>query len=321
MTETTDDHVAYELYARMHEQGESPAEAAGALGLAAADVARARQRLSRLSLFNSQTETTVDSTVALARILESQHRALDQMLEQHVMTASLVKDYLGVTARRGDDISVEFYERARVSALHQRIDECAAMVKHEVVAMHPPAKWTRDGLEAALVNNRRNLDRGVRIRSIHAQRMVADPLIREFIPVWLAAGLEVRVTPVIPTRMLIYDRQVAIVQSEPGDLAGGAVLIRGTLLVRSLTALFETVWTAASEPRDIPRAADGAALTDQQTAVLRLLATGAKDEAIARTLGVSTRTVTRIVGELTALLGAGSRFQAGVRAARLGLLD
>ncbi|MFI7054600.1 LuxR C-terminal-related transcriptional regulator [Streptosporangium canum] len=321
MTESTDDHAAHKLYARMHEHGESTTEAAEALGFAAADVARARERLLRLRLFNPQTETTVDSAVALARSLESHHRALDQLLEQHVMTASLVKDYLSVAARRGDDVRVEFYARDRLAALHQRIDECAAMVKHEVIAMHPPAKWTREGLEAALAHSRGNLGRGVRIRSIHAQSMVNDPLIREFFQVWLAAGIEVRVTPVVPTRMLIYDRQVAIVQSEPGDPAGGAVLIRGALLVRSLTALFETLWTSASEPQDVPRAASGDALTGQQTAVLRLLATGAKDEAIARTLGVSTRTVTRIVGELTALLGAGSRFQAGARAARLGWLD
>ncbi|WP_165945224.1 hypothetical protein [Micromonospora sp. KC723] len=52
-----------------------------------------------------------------------------------------------------------------------------------------------------------------------------------------------------------------------------------------------------------------------------MLASGAKDDAIARSLGVSARAVTRTVGELTTVLGAGSRFQAGVRAAKLGWLD
>jgi DNA-binding NarL/FixJ family response regulator len=52
-----------------------------------------------------------------------------------------------------------------------------------------------------------------------------------------------------------------------------------------------------------------------------MLAAGAKDSAIARSMGVSTRTITRLVGELTTILGASSRFQAGVRAARLGWLD
>ncbi|MGP3965313.1 response regulator transcription factor [Nonomuraea sp. 3N208] len=77
----------------------------------------------------------------------------------------------------------------------------------------------------------------------------------------------------------------------------------------------------ASEPEEVPGSPDGSTLTEQQRAVLRLLATGAKDAAIARSMGVSTRTITRLVSELTAALGASSRFQAGVRAARLGWLD
>ncbi len=133
--------------------------------------------------------------------------------------------------------------------------------------------------------------------------------------------MEVRVAPVIPTRMLIYDRQVAVMQADPEDLERGAVLIRGRDVVRSLAALYDFCWTNASELIDVPRSADDAALTEQQRAVLRQLAAGAKDDAIARSLGVSTRTVTRLVGELTTMLGAGSRFQAGVRAARLGWLD
>ncbi|MCG5214059.1 helix-turn-helix domain-containing protein [Streptosporangium sp. KLBMP 9127] len=76
-----------------------------------------------------------------------------------------------------------------------------------------------------------------------------------------------------------------------------------------------------AKPGEVPHSADGVTLTEQQQAVLRLLATGAKDSAIARSLGVSIRTVTRTVGELTRILGATSRFQAGVRAARLGWLD
>ncbi|MFG6200547.1 LuxR C-terminal-related transcriptional regulator [Nonomuraea sp. JJY05] len=71
----------------------------------------------------------------------------------------------------------------------------------------------------------------------------------------------------------------------------------------------------------MPRSADGVTLTDQQRAALRMLAAGQKDSAIPRSMGVSTRTVTRLVGELTAMLWANSRFPAGVRAARLGLLD
>lgn len=52
-----------------------------------------------------------------------------------------------------------------------------------------------------------------------------------------------------------------------------------------------------------------------------MLASGMKDEKIARGLGVSLRTVSRMLSELMQEMGATSRFEAGVRAHRLGWVD
>jgi DNA-binding NarL/FixJ family response regulator len=65
-----------------------------------------------------------------------------------------------------------------------------------------------------------------------------------------------------------------------------------------------------SEPGE-EELSDRALLVDQ-------LASGAKDEQIARALGLSLRTVRRRVAQLLDELGAGSRFQAGVEAVRRG---
>ncbi|WP_169806743.1 helix-turn-helix transcriptional regulator [Microtetraspora malaysiensis] len=309
------------LYARMHEQGESLAEATEQLGLSVDDLRRAQDGLVRLGLLDTGTETTVDAVAALTRGLESSHRALDRLVEHHVRVASLAQNYLGFTRHANDDLRVEFYERERLAALNNRIDELADLAQLEVMTMHPAANWTPERLDTGDARIRRRRSRGVRERELHAQAMLANPMLRDRLRARREEGTQIRVAPVIPTRMLIYDRQVAVVQADPEDLERGAVLIRGRDVIRSLAALYEFCWTNASELVDVPRSADDAALTEQQRAVLRLLATGAKDDAIARSLGVSTRTVTRLVGELTAMLGAGSRFQAGVRAARLGWLD
>ena len=53
------------------------------------------------------------------------------------------------------------------------------------------------------------------------------------------------------------------------------------------------------------------ALTERQFRIGRLMATGAKDEAIARQLGLSARTVRAEITALVTGLGAKSRFQAG----------
>ncbi|TDO44967.1 regulatory LuxR family protein [Kribbella sp. VKM Ac-2527] len=52
-------------------------------------------------------------------------------------------------------------------------------------------------------------------------------------------------------------------------------------------------------------------LTNRQILIGRLMATGAKDAAIARQLGLSLRTVRAEISALIAGLGARSRFQAG----------
>jgi DNA-binding Lrp family transcriptional regulator len=83
--------------------------------------------------------------------------------------------------------------------------------------------------------------------------------------------------------------------------------------------LFEAMWKRALavpgiDALDADEQSDRLLLLDQ-------LADGLKDEQIARNLGLSLRTVRRRVADLMADLDAGSRFQAGVEAARRGWLD
>ncbi|TMR90108.1 helix-turn-helix transcriptional regulator [Nonomuraea basaltis] len=321
MDDSTDDGVAQALYARMHSRGESLPEAAQSLGLTVEEIERARDQLTRLNLLNPGTQTAVNVAAALARTLQRSHRALDRLVEQHVRTAALAQHYLDLPRQAGGDAHVEFFPRADRARLNQRIDELAELSSHEVLGLQPPANWTRETLEAGLARTKVTLGNGVRVRALYAQISLSNPLIREYVGHWRQHGVEVRVAPVIPTRLLIYDRHTAIVQADPDDLEAGAVLISGASVVSSIAAIYDYCWMTASEPEDVPGSPDGSDLTDQQRAVLRLLATGAKDSAIARSLGVSTRTITRLVSELTAALGASSRFQAGVRAARLGWLD
>ena len=62
-------------------------------------------------------------------------------------------------------------------------------------------------------------------------------------------------------------------------------------------------------------------LEDLKATLLELLASGAKDEVIARRVGMSERTFRRHVATIMQELSATSRFQAGVLAARTGLVD
>jgi DNA-binding NarL/FixJ family response regulator len=69
-----------------------------------------------------------------------------------------------------------------------------------------------------------------------------------------------------------------------------------------------------------PECPDRAALTGAQREILVLLSSGMTDAAVARTLGISTRTVKRHVRQAMEQVCARSRMELGIRLGRLGLL-
>jgi DNA-binding NarL/FixJ family response regulator len=102
----------------------------------------------------------------------------------------------------------------------------------------------------------------------------------------------------------------------------GAVALRGRGNVTALCALFDEIWADATPWGDrgvAQRREPG--LTGQEIQAIRLLGEGMTDEAIAKRLGVSTRTVRRLVSNVMTVLDARSRFEAGVRAVQEGWID
>ncbi|MGH1556151.1 response regulator transcription factor [Streptomyces sp. L7] len=88
-------------------------------------------------------------------------------------------------------------------------------------------------------------------------------------------------------------------------------------MTEALQKLFELAWQQAAP---LGRPAGNGELSEDEQALTRLLAAGLKDEAVARHLGISLRTLRRRVSDLQERLGAASRFQLGLRAAQRGWL-
>lgn len=96
-------------------------------------------------------------------------------------------------------------------------------------------------------------------------------------------------------------------------------MVRGSLLVDALVRLFELQWEMAVPIADVAGPDDdAAALTEQERRLLAMLSSGMTDEAMARAVGLSHRTVQRRLAELARRVGAEGRFQLGVQAARRG---
>ena len=119
----------------------------------------------------------------------------------------------------------------------------------------------------------------------------------------------------LPTRMFVIGTTHAVVPEPLGLADEPRLLVRQRALVEALTMLFEQLWERAAP---VPALDLGEARPDLRRFLLQQLAAGAKDEQIARTLGISLRTVRRRVADLLIELGVDTRFQAGVEAARRG---
>jgi DNA-binding NarL/FixJ family response regulator len=85
-------------------------------------------------------------------------------------------------------------------------------------------------------------------------------------------------------------------------------------LLDALVEMFWLLWDQA-----VPVVTAG--MDPLEARLMTLLAAGLKDDAIARQLTLSSRTVGRRVAELMDTLGARTRFQAGVHAQRRRLLE
>jgi DNA-binding NarL/FixJ family response regulator len=127
----------------------------------------------------------------------------------------------------------------------------------------------------------------------------------------------VRVVDELPTRLLIIQGSHVVLPEPLGFADEPRLLVRQPAIVGALTLLFEEYWHQATALPDLDAQLPRVAV---RGSLLRQLAAGAKDEQIARMLGLSLRTVRRRVADLMIELGADTRFQAGVEAARRGWL-
>lgn len=129
--------------------------------------------------------------------------------------------------------------------------------------------------------------------------------------------------PEVPLKMSVVDRKAALVPLTM-DAEGfeHALVLGPCTLLDALVGLFDALWSRGV-PLDKALAGDVVSEPSWPQVdrdVLMLLTSGATDDAIARQLQVSVRTVRRRIATLMTALDARTRFQAGVQAQRRGLL-
>lgn len=206
-----------------------------------------------------------------------------------------------------------------LDAVRQRLEELARSVRRECLSFLPGGAQAPDTMDASKPLDQLALERGVLVRSVYQDSFRNDPATVAYVQ-WLAElGGQTRTVPSLPMLLVVVDRETALVPIDPANGRAGALELRSPGAVAAMAVLFEQMW-AAGVPwgRPVPR--DGQGLSPQERELLGLLAEGHTDENASRRLGVSLRTVRRMASDLMARLGAHSRFEAGVLAARQGWL-
>lgn len=241
-------------------------------------------------------------------------RRRQDVVEARRELTSLVEDYLTGRERGGGDVEVEVLQG--IGAIRARVDQLMAGVRAELLTFSSDlAEVDAEGIESWRAHDMPLLARGVVSRSVQPPEIREHPLIWAYAEETWRAGEQVRIADRLPPRMVVRDREVAILPLDPHDPRSGVLVVWSQSLVVALVALFEEVW-ARARPAFGPTAPEHR----HDARLLGLLATGAKDETIARNLGKGLRTVRREVAALLEDLGATTRFEAGVAAAHRGWL-
>lgn len=149
-------------------------------------------------------------------------------------------------------------------------------------------------------------------------KVLSDTELLEALEQLSRAGSEVGVVPAVPFGAVVADDTLGVVDLThyPPDGAVAFVLRRATA-VKALNALVGAA-RRVSTPLRISADNPDVPLSQRDQRILALLASGATDQVIARHLKVSVRTVERRVRAVMDVLGAATRFQAGVLAGRRG---
>ncbi|MET7858121.1 winged helix-turn-helix transcriptional regulator [Streptomyces sp. NPDC005318] len=246
--------------------------------------------------------------------------------------------YRSASHRRATSDLFEVVESAEQVGV--RYAQLLASSRHEVLHLAKPPYVTRsagfEGTSApttpATVSYARTpevpVPEGVRLRSVYDTDGMTDTVSLRTALSGTARGGELRLLAGLPMKLVVFDVTTGIMPLRQEDPSAGSLIVHSATLLEALTVLFEGVWERAtpvsldSGPGRPPITAadpDGRP-PGRMRDILSLMCAGLTDDAIARVLGLSRRTIQKHISETAELLGVRTRFQIALLARERGWL-
>ncbi|GAA0404776.1 helix-turn-helix transcriptional regulator [Streptomyces luteireticuli] len=203
---------------------------------------------------------------------------------------------------------------AAIRALNSLVGEA----KLSVTLLVPPTRDAPRLVAAALGALAARGPRDARVQILAPPEMAGDERLARLAT--LLDGVEIRLAAGVRHAAAVVDQRVALIRPGEATVFGAeASVVRAPAVVRALYDIMMTAWYRAAPLAGYQRLQE-CLRRDSGARILRMLGEGYTDEVAARELDISVRTYRRRVADIMRLLGARSRFQAGVHASNAGLL-
>lgn len=217
---------------------------------------------------------------------------------------------LGQTFRRATRSNIEPISELRgIPQIDNFLQAIISDARSELLTAQPYGRRPADALAAAEDRDIRALDRGVKMRTLYQHSARQSPATRDYVAELSAHGGEVRTLDEFFRRLIIVDREVAVIPaSEDHEVA---LALRDKNLVAYLVDVFDRSWERARPFTGHESRTEKAIADDVRAMTIRLLVEGHSDPASAKRLGVSTRTYAGYIAALKEEYGVQTRFQLG----------
>lgn len=187
------------------------------------------------------------------------------------------------------------------SVVNQLLAESTGLVRNFVLTVDQGPALDETTVRA----NRARIERGDAQRAVYPAEILTTPRGQRWLAVWAEAGEDQRILPTTSTEFAVFGDTAVVALAGWDDLSQGYVVLRDPLVIHLYSAYFDLAWKhgvpAPTVENDV----------SSDPHLVELLELGLKDEAIARHLGVSLRTVRRRVARLMSVNGVDTRFQLG----------
>ncbi|WP_372348082.1 helix-turn-helix domain-containing protein [Streptomyces sp. KL116D] len=246
--------------------------------------------------------------IALGALLIQQRHELEKA---ELAAALLAEEYRSQASEPAAHDLVEVVTGS--AAVSQRFLQIQLGASEEVCALvtgNPIAVTAGDNdAEAQAVG------RGVAYRVVLEREVLSQPSGLTDLSAAIGRNEQVRVVDRVPTKLVVVDRNLAMVPLTSSEAEPAALVVHASGLLESLTGLFEAVWREAlplrlGEGGDVDEA-DGSGPDGADLEILSLLLAGLTDASVAKQLDLGLRTVQRRVKRLMELAGVTTRLQLG----------